>query len=125
MSLWTHDVLLHPFADAAVLGTHEQSVFYQTAKLRAFPAYNADNLILKKKLSVGGILHVRGYSYIFHSLIFLKVVLRWRCRWGRPALPSVLSGAVKKRVPDVVSGTRFPFGVMLLFRFRASPFSGR
>ena len=88
---FTHDMHLHPLADMTVVGTHEQTVLYQTAKLRALPAYNADNLIFKEKIPVGGILHVREHSYIFHSLIFLKV-LRWRCGWGRPALPSVLLG---------------------------------
>ena len=47
---FTHDVLLHPFADAAVLGTHEQSVFYQTAKLRAFLVHNTEYLVLKENL---------------------------------------------------------------------------
>ena len=120
---FTHDMQLHPLADMAALGTHEQTVLYQAAKLRALPAYNAGNLILKEKIPIGGILHVRGHSYIFHSLIFLKV-LRWRCGWGRPALPSVLLGG-EKDVPDVVSGTRFLPGVRRLFRFRASLFSGR
>lgn len=46
---FTHDVLLHPFADAAVLGTHEQSVFYQTAKLRAFLVHDTEYLVLKEK----------------------------------------------------------------------------
>lgn len=70
------------------------------------------------------ILHIRGHSYIFHILGFLKV-LRWRCGWGHPALSSVLSGDDEKDVPDIVSGTRFPLGVRRPFRFRASPFSGR
>jgi hypothetical protein len=65
-----HDMHLHPLAYMAALGTHEQTVLYQTAKLRALPAYNADNLILKEKIPVGGILHVREHSYIFHSQIF-------------------------------------------------------
>ena len=59
---FTHDVQFHPFTDMAVVGTHEQTVLYQTAKLRALPAYNADNLILKKKIPVGGIFHIRGCS---------------------------------------------------------------
>ena len=92
---FTHDMQLHPLADMAALGAHEQTVLYQAAKLRALPAYNADNLILKKKIPVGGILHIRGHSYIFHIPGFLKV-LRWRCGWGHPALPSVPLGAVKK-----------------------------
>lgn len=46
---FTHDVLLHPFADAAVLGTHEQSVFYQTSKLRAFLVHDTEYLVLKEK----------------------------------------------------------------------------
>lgn len=52
------------------VGTHEQTVLYQTAKLRALPAYNADNLILKKKIPVGGIFHIRGCSYILHISVF-------------------------------------------------------
>ena len=67
---FTHDMQLHPLADMAALGTHEQTVLYQAAKLRALPAYNADNLIFKEKIPVGGIFHVREHSYIFHSLIF-------------------------------------------------------
>lgn len=65
-----HDMQPHPFADMAALGTHEQTVLYQTAKLRALPAYNADNLILKKKIPVGGIFHIRGCSYILHISVF-------------------------------------------------------
>lgn len=67
---FTHDVQLHPSADTTAVGAHEQTVLYQAAKLRALPAYNADNLIFKEKIPVGGILHVREHSYIFHSLIF-------------------------------------------------------
>lgn len=47
---FTHDMQLHPLADMAALGTHEQTVLYQAAKLRALPAYNAGNLILKEKI---------------------------------------------------------------------------
>ena len=54
----------------AALGTHEQTVLYQAAKLRALPAYNADNLIFKEKIPVGGILHIRGCSYILHIPVF-------------------------------------------------------
>lgn len=67
---FTHDMHLYPLADMAALGTHEQTVLYQAAKLRALPAYNADNLILKEKIPVGGILHIRGCSYILHILVF-------------------------------------------------------
>lgn len=67
---FTHDMQLHPLADMAALGTHEQTVFYQAAKLRTLPAYNAGNLIFKEKIPVGGIFHIREHSYIFHSLIF-------------------------------------------------------
>ena len=67
---FTHDMQLHPLADMAALGTHEQTVLYQAAKLRALLAYNADNLIFKEKIPVGGIFHVREHSYIFHSLMF-------------------------------------------------------
>jgi hypothetical protein len=67
---FTHDMYLHPLADMTVVGTHEQTVLYQTAKLRALPAYNADNLILKKKIPVGGIFHIRGCSYILHISVF-------------------------------------------------------
>jgi len=65
-----HDMHLHPLADMTAVGTHEQTVLYQTAKLRALPAYNADNLILKKKIPVGGIFHIRGCSYILHISVF-------------------------------------------------------
>ena len=51
-------------------GVYRMLTFYQAAKLRALPAYNADNLIFKEKIPVGGILHVREHSYIFHSQIF-------------------------------------------------------
>lgn len=68
---FTHDVQLHPLADMTVIGTHEQTVFNQTAKLRAFLAYNANDLIFKKKVPIGGIFHIRGDSYIFHLLTFL------------------------------------------------------
>lgn len=67
----THDVQSHPLADCAALGTHEQSVFNQTAKFRAFLAYNANDLIFKEKIHIGGIFHIRGYSDIFHLLTFL------------------------------------------------------
>ncbi len=67
---FTHDMHLHPLADMAALGTHEQTVLYQTAKLRTLPAYNADNLILKEKIPVGGTLHIRGCSYILHIPVF-------------------------------------------------------
>ena len=46
---FTHDMHLYPLTDMTALGTHEQTVLYQAAKLRALPAYNADNLILKEK----------------------------------------------------------------------------
>ena len=62
---FTHDVFLHPFADLAVLGTHEQSVFYQTAKLRAFLVHNTEYLVLKEKIHVCGVFHIRGDSYVF------------------------------------------------------------
>lgn len=92
---FTHDMQLHPLADMAALGTHEQTVLYQTAKLSTFPAHDTEDLMFKEKLPVGGILHVRGHSYIFHTLVFLRV-LRWRCGWGSPALHSVLLGGGKK-----------------------------
>ena len=65
---FTHDVQLHLPADCAAFGTHEQSVFNQTAKLRAFLAYNANDLIFKKKVRIGGIFHIRGDSDIFHTI---------------------------------------------------------
>ena len=73
---FTHDMHLLLLADMAALGTHEQTVLYQTAKLCTFPAHDAEDLMFKD-------------------------------------------------VPDVVSGTCFLFGFRRLFRFRASPFSGR
>ena len=36
---FTHDMQLHPLADMAALGTHEQTVLYQAAKLRALDVY--------------------------------------------------------------------------------------
>ena len=69
---FTHDMHLHPLADMAALGTHEQTVLYQAAKLCTFPAHDAENLMFKEKLPVGGILHVRGHSYIFHTLVFFR-----------------------------------------------------
>ena len=68
---FTHDVLLHPFADAAVFGTHEQSVFYQTAKLRAFLVHDTEYLVLKEKIHVCGVFHVRGDSYVFHTVTII------------------------------------------------------
>jgi hypothetical protein len=68
---FTHDVYLHPFADMTVLGTHEQTVFNQTAKLRAFLTYNTNDLIFYKKVRIGGIFHIRRDSDIFHLLTFL------------------------------------------------------
>ena len=101
---FTHDMQPHPFADLAAFGTHEQTVLYQAAKFRALPAYNADNLILKKKIPVGGIFHIRGHSYIFHILGIFKgfTVAVWVGSSG-PALCSLGDG--EKDVPDVVSGT--------------------
>ena len=68
---FTHDMHLHLLADMAALGTHKQTVLYQTAKLCTFPAHDAEDLMFKEKLPVGGILHVRGLFYIFLMLIFL------------------------------------------------------
>ena len=68
---FAHDVQLHPFADCAALGAHEQTVFNQTAKLRAFLAYNANDLIFKKKVRIGGIFHIRGDSDIFHTVTII------------------------------------------------------
>ena len=121
---FTHDMQLHPLAYMAALGTHKQTVLYHTAKLRTFPAHDAEDLMFKEKLPVGGILHVRGHSYIFHTLIFLKV-LRWRCGWGSPPLPSVLLGAWKKMCRMVSPAHAFCSAFRRLFRFRVSPFSGR
>ena len=67
---FTHDMQAHPLADMTAVGTHEQTVLYQTVKLCTFPAYNAGNLILKEKIPVGGILHIRGCSYILHIPVF-------------------------------------------------------
>ena len=63
---FTHDMHLHPLADMTALGTHEQPVLYQATKLRAFFAYNAEDLMFKEKIHIGGILHIRGNSDIFH-----------------------------------------------------------
>ena len=68
---FSHDVLFHPFADMTVLGTHEQTVFNQTAKLRAFLAYNANDLIFEEKVRISGIFHIRGDSDIFHTVTII------------------------------------------------------
>ena len=65
---FTHDMQLHPLADMAALGTHEQTVLYQAAKLGAFFTYHANDLIFKEKFPIGGIFNVRGYSDVFHTL---------------------------------------------------------
>ena len=65
---FTHDVQFHPFTDMAVVGTHEQTVLYQAAKLGAFFTYHANDLIFKEKFPIGGIFNVRGYSDVFHTL---------------------------------------------------------
>ena len=67
---FTHDMHLLLLADMAALGTHEQTVLYQTAKLCTFPAHDAEDLMFKEKLPVGGILHIRGCSYILHIPVF-------------------------------------------------------
>ena len=65
---FTHDIQLHPLADMAVVGTHEQPVLYQAAKLRALFADDTEDLMFKKKIHIGGILHIRGNSDMFHLL---------------------------------------------------------
>ena len=118
-----HDVQLHPPADMAAWRTHEQPVLYQAAKLCTFPAHDAENLMFKEKLPVGGILHVRGHSYIFHTLVFFRFYGGGVGGVVRPC--PLFSWGGEKDVPDVVSGTCSPLGVRRLFRFRVSPFSGR
>jgi len=68
---FTHDVQLHPLADMTVLGTHEQTVFNQTAKLRAFLVYNTNDLIFEEKIRIGGIFHIRGDSDVFHTVTII------------------------------------------------------
>lgn len=63
---FSHDVLFHPLADCPIVGTHEKSVLYQATKLRPLTACNANDLMGEKKIYVGGVFHVRGYSDIFH-----------------------------------------------------------
>lgn len=63
---FTDDVPFHPLADGTVVGTHKQPVFYKAAKLRSRLVYDADDLMGEKKIHVGGVFHVRGYSDIFH-----------------------------------------------------------
>ena len=63
---FSHDILFHPLADSPIVGTHEQSVLYQTAKFCALTACNANDLMGEKKIYVGGVFHVRCYSDIFH-----------------------------------------------------------
>jgi hypothetical protein len=101
---FTHDVQLHPFADMTVLGTHEQTVFNQTAKLRAFLAYNANDLIFEEKIRIGGIFHIRGDSYVFHifTVWMIITVAVWVGSSG-PALCSFKTGKNMCRL--IVSGT--------------------
>lgn len=68
---FTHDVQSHPLADCAAFGTYEQTVFNQTAKLRAFLVYNTNDLIFKKKVRIGGIFHIRGDSDVFHTVTII------------------------------------------------------
>lgn len=63
---FSHDILFHPLADSPIVGTHKKSVLYQAAKFRPLTAYNASDLMGEKKIYVGGVFHVRGYSDIFH-----------------------------------------------------------
>lgn len=101
---FTHDVQLHPLADMTVLGTHEQTVFNQTAKLRAFLAYNANDLIFEEKIRIGGIFHIRGESYVFHifTVWMIITVAVWVGSSG-PALCSFKTGKNMCRL--IVSGT--------------------
>lgn len=66
---FAHDVQLHPPADMAAVGAHEQSVLYQAAKLRTFFTYHANDLIFNEIFHIGGIFYVRGYSDIFHTVM--------------------------------------------------------
>ena len=63
---FTDDVPFHPLADGSVVGTHEKPVFYKAAKLRSRPVCDADDLMSKEEVRVGGVFHIRGYSDIFH-----------------------------------------------------------
>lgn len=65
-----HDMQPHLPAEMVTQRTHEKMVLYQTAKLRTLLVYNVDNLVLKEKILVGRIFHIRGCSYIFQKWIF-------------------------------------------------------
>ena len=65
---FTHDMHLHLLADMAALGTHKQTVLYQAAKFRALFADDTEDLMFKEKIHIGGILHIRGNSDMFHLL---------------------------------------------------------
>ena len=65
---FTHDVQLHPSADTTAVGAHEQTVLYQAAKFRALFADDTEDLMFKEKIHIGGILHIRGNSDMFHLL---------------------------------------------------------
>lgn len=116
---FTHDVLLHPFADAAVLGTHEQSVFYQTSKLRAFLVHDTEYLVLKEKIHVCGVFHIRRDSYVFH--IFTVGMIITVAVWVGSSDPALPHGWEKRA--GIVSGT--PAVFKRLFRYQVSPLSGR
>lgn len=46
----------------------EQTVLYQAAKFRALFADDTEDLMFKEKIHIGGILHIRGNSDMFHLL---------------------------------------------------------
>ena len=90
-----HDMHLHPLADMTAVGTHEQTVLYQTAKLRALPCLQCRQSDSQEKNPCRWNIPHSGL-FLYTSYIGILKVLRWRCGWGRPTLPFVLLGAVKK-----------------------------
>ena len=87
---FTHDVQLHPFADMTVIGTHEQSVFNQTAKLRALLVHDTEYLVFKEEVRIGGIFHIRGDSDIVH--IWMVGMIVTVAVWVGSSGPAPLAG---------------------------------
>ena len=120
---FTHDVQLHPFADMTVIGTHEQSVFNQTAKLRTLLVHDTEYLVFKEEVRIGGIFHIRGDSDIVH--IWMVWMIITVAVWVGSSGPAPLAGLGRKSH----TGFYFRHGFVFIFKrpchFRLFRFSIR
>ena len=107
---FTHDIQLHPLADCAVLGTHEQSVFNQAVKFRALLVHDTEYLVFKEEVRIGGIFHIRGDSDIVH--IWMVGMIITVAVWVGSSGPAHLAGLGKKSH----TGFYFRHGFMFIFR---------